>query len=184
MDSYLIKESFQRRREIKSLPFIHPLVLFLVRYLLTLTIILLVFYISFPFNLSFLVTLHTKLTYFSIVDIIDFFAFPFSFQENSIVLSNHFIVNIIDDCNAFLPFLLLASAIVMIKGKASIKLFWLLFSWLAIMLFNIIRILIILLITDENKSLFFITHDISTYFFMPIFILTLYWYFLKNIDKL
>lgn len=116
------------------------------------------------------------------IGIIDFFAFPFSFQENSIVLSNYFIVNIIDDCNAFLPFLLFSAAIITTRGKVSIKLYWLLFSWFAIMLFNIIRILIILLITDKNKNLFFITHDISTYFFMPLFILILYWYFLKKID--
>jgi len=113
---------------------------------------------------------------------IDLFSLPFYFQKNSIILSNYFIVNIIDDCNAFLPFLLFVAAIVVIKGKINIKLYWLLFSWFTIMLFNIIRIFIILLITDENKNLFFITHDIVTYFFMPLFILILYWYFLKKIN--
>jgi len=147
-----------------------------------LTIILLIFYFPFSFNLSFLTTVHTNLTYSSIIGMIDLFSLPFYFQKNSIILSNYFIVNIIDDCNAFLPFLLFVAAIVVIKGKINIKLYWLLFSWFTIMLFNIIRIFIILLITNENKNLFFITHDIVTYFFMPLFILILYWYFLKKIN--
>jgi len=143
-------------------------------------VILFLFYLPTSYNFSFLIDIHTHFIYTSVINILDFFAFPFIFQERSIMLPNHFTIDIVDDCNAFLPFLLFAAAIFASSEKVTKKLFWVLLGWFTIMLSNIIRILLLVFITNQNKNLFFISHDISTYFFMPLILLTLYWFFLKK----
>jgi len=147
---------------------------------MVLAVLLLIFYLPLSYNLSFLVDYHTEIIYDIVVKILHLSGVPFIFYDNSIILPNNFIIDIIDDCNAFLPFLLFVAAILILPIKLDRKVLLIFFGWFLIMLFNILRIIFITLITVQNKKLFFIAHDISTFVFMPLFVVIIYWYFLKN----
>ena len=149
---------------------------------MVLAVLFLIFHIPSPFNLSFLSTIQTQFVYNLIEKILHFFSFTFLFENHSIYLPNQFRIDIIDDCNALVPFLFFMAAVVISPLPLLKKIGWIFIGWIFIMVFNILRIISIVLITDQNKNLFFISHDISTFIIMPLFILTLYWYITKNID--
>ena len=145
-------------------------------------VLFLIFYIPSSFNLSFLSTIQTQFIYNLIEKILHFFSFTFLFENHSIYLPNQFRIDIIDDCNALVPFLFFMAAVVILPLSLLKRILWIFIGWIFIMLFNILRIISIVLITDQNKNLFFISHDISTFVIMPLFILTLYWYIGRKID--
>jgi len=149
---------------------------------LVLAVLSLIFYIPSSFNLSFLSPIQTQFVYNLIEKILHFFSFTFLFENHSIYLPNQFRIDIIDDCNALVPFLFFMAAVVILPLSLLKRILWIFIGWIFIMVFNISRIITIVLITDQNKNLFFISHDISTFIIMPLFILTLYWYITKNID--
>lgn len=151
---------------------------------MVLAVLLLLFYIPSSYNLSFLVDLHTNFIYTFIVKILTYLQLDFESFAHSIMLTNHFRVDIVDDCNALLPLLFFLAAILITPTSVGKKVLWILSGWVAIMLFNIIRIVLIILITDQNSAWFFMAHDFSTFILMPLFIIILYWYFLKKTDNL
>lgn len=153
--------------------------IFLMKYVAVLAALLLIFYFPLSYNLSFLLEVHTALVYDMVVKILQLFDKPFVFYSNSIGLPNGFVVDIIDDCNAFLPFLVFVGGIIVLPLKRLQKILLIFVGWILMMFLNIVRIVVIVWITSFDKHLFSTVHDVASFVSIGIFAIVIYGVFVK-----
>ncbi len=153
--------------------------IFLMKYVAVLATLLFIFYLPISYNFSFLLDFHTSLIYDTVVKILQVFDEPFAFYRHSIGLPNGFVIDIVDDCNAFLPFLIFVGGITVLPLKMLQKSIFIVTGWILMMFLNIIRIVVIVWITSFDKHLFSTVHDIVSFIFIVIFTILIYGIFIK-----
>uniref|UniRef100_Q31GH9 Exosortase/archaeosortase family protein n=1 Tax=Hydrogenovibrio crunogenus (strain DSM 25203 / XCL-2) TaxID=317025 RepID=Q31GH9_HYDCU len=80
-------------------------------------------------------------------------------QDNTLILSNGMSLRIVHECNGLTPFLLFLAAVLAYPTFWKNKVAWAIFGYIALLVINVVRMLLITLVVIDYPDLFHFAHD-------------------------
>lgn len=145
-----------------------------IRYLVLLTLILL-----YPI----IYKIFTPLTIYPTLTLLKLFFSNVSLSQNTVIINFQTPIEIIPACIAASAYLLLLILNLTTPMALKKRIYTLLFSFIALLILNILRISLFSVLTYQNFSLFDITHKLSWYFLSTLFVIGI-WFLTIKIFKI
>jgi len=124
-----------------------------------------------------------KLTFFPVVYILKLFFNDLIYMNNIILINQISAIKIIPACIAGSAYLLLIILNLSVKMDLKKRIYSLVFSFLCLLLVNILRLIIFSVIYVKNKNLFFFSHLFIWYFLSTFFVVAI-WFLTAKIFKI
>lgn len=112
---------------------------------------------------------------------VDILELPIRIQDNTLILANGMNLRIVHDCNGLTPFLLYLAAILAFPVNWKHRLIWGVLGYIALLVINVIRMLLITLVVLDHPELFHFAHDWVGRYSVGLLTLGLFFLFTSNV---
>lgn len=148
--------------------------LIFVRYIILLLVI---------FSLPIIYLIFTPLTiYFSSL-LLEIFFRQVLVHESTIIINSNIFVQIIPACVAGSAYLLLLIINLLVPMDLKKRIYSIFFSCLFLLVFNVLRIFLLIILYNKNPALFYLTHKSLWYFLSTIFVIGI-WFLVVKIFRI